>query len=401
MNLKNTLFLSMACTGLSAVSAQQAISPNPQSRHIDLAICLDTSGSMDGLIDSARQNIWTIVNDLALIDPAPALRVSLLTFGNDGHPAEEGWVRVDLPFTDDLDKLSQQLFALRTNGGTELVARVTQRALSDLTWTEGEDALKIVVVAGNESARQDDKVALEEVCKRASERGIILNSIYCGPAADQLAPHWREVATLAEGAFATIEADEGAVVIPTPFDEKLTELSAEVNKTYVPYGQEGRTGWANQWRQDANASGLSGANAAQRAITKVTCNYYCGSWDLVDALDSKTVKLEDVEREHLPEELRALSVEKLQEHIDAKKAQRTAIREQIAALRTKADAFRAVEMEKLKQAGKSSLEFAVRSAIRKQAEARGFIYKKPTVVAVAGAKAIQSEAATEKPKQGR
>ena len=40
--------------------------PEPATRDIDLAICLDTSGSMTGLIESAKQRLWALVNDLAL-----------------------------------------------------------------------------------------------------------------------------------------------------------------------------------------------------------------------------------------------------------------------------------------------------------------------------------------------
>ena len=86
---------------------------------------------MQGLIDAARAKLWAVVNDLALARPQPRLRVALLTYGNDGHQAENGWVRLDVPFTTDLDLVSQNLFALTTNGGTELVGRVIQRANRD------------------------------------------------------------------------------------------------------------------------------------------------------------------------------------------------------------------------------------------------------------------------------
>ncbi len=99
------LFLATAAgLGLSTtLGAQKALD---ERRHVDLAICLDTSGSMRGLLDSARQSIWAIVNDLALAKPAPRLRIALLTFGNDGHSKANGWVRVDTGFTGDLDLVS-------------------------------------------------------------------------------------------------------------------------------------------------------------------------------------------------------------------------------------------------------------------------------------------------------
>src|SRR5690606_29410391 len=134
--------LALAALPLAAPSPNQ---PPAGRRAVDLAICLDTSGSMQGLIDAARQGIWAIVNDLALAKPAPALRVALLTFGNDRHDAARGWVATQTGFTADLDLVSQKLFALTTDGGTELVGRVLQTALDELDWSTDADALRLVV----------------------------------------------------------------------------------------------------------------------------------------------------------------------------------------------------------------------------------------------------------------
>ncbi|MCA8979867.1 MAG: VWA domain-containing protein, partial [Planctomycetes bacterium] len=207
------------------------VRPPLQSRVIDLAICLDTSGSMDGLIDSAKQRLWSIVNDLALAEPAPELRVALLTYGNDGHDAENGWVRVDSELTGDLDLISQQLFALQTNGGTELVGRVLSVATGKLNWSQDPYALKLAVVAGNESADQDSVVSFRDACAAAIKNGIMVNSIYCGNPADAEAPLWKEVSMRADGHFATIDHQNGTLAIDTPFDEQLVALTGSVNPT--------------------------------------------------------------------------------------------------------------------------------------------------------------------------
>ena len=165
---------------LAPAVAQEAgtVAKKPTQPVVDLAICLDTSGSMDGLIDSARQKIWSIVNDLALAKPSPRLRVALLSFGNQGNEAEAGWVRVESDLTEDLDLISARLFALKTNGGTELVGRVIQKSLLSLSWDKGQ-GLKLIVVAGNESADQDKEVPFRAVCKQAITSGVMINSIYC------------------------------------------------------------------------------------------------------------------------------------------------------------------------------------------------------------------------------
>ncbi|MHC4652135.1 MAG: hypothetical protein ACYTES_14940 [Planctomycetota bacterium] len=68
-----------ASLGISSQLAGQLVEAVPvqvieEPRTVDLAICLDTSGSMSGLINAARQKLWAIVNELALAEPTPKLR---------------------------------------------------------------------------------------------------------------------------------------------------------------------------------------------------------------------------------------------------------------------------------------------------------------------------------------
>lgn len=344
---------------------------------IDLAICLDISGSMNGLIDAARQNLWAVVNDLATLKPTPTLRVALVTFGCAAHESAKGWVKIETDFTTDLDLVSQKLFALTTNGGDEYVARVVATAADELHWSPRTDALKLLFVAGNESAAQDPIVSVPDACKNAIGRGIVVNSIYCGNAVDELAPAWREVAKLADGQFAAIDKD-AAVVIETPFDGRLAELSAQINPTYIPYGAQRDVWTQNQVAQDGNAVNLNPAAAAQRCQTKASDLYFCGQWDLVDATTDPKFALESVKKEDLPEALRALSIADLRAHIEGQRKKRTELRAAVAELGKQRDAFVVEEHKKRSAAGDQRFETAVLEAVRQQAEARGFARKQAT-----------------------
>ncbi|HIG10517.1 MAG: vWA domain-containing protein [bacterium] len=356
---------------------------------IDLAICLDTSGSMDGLIESAKQKLWAVVNDFALVDPVPVLRVALLTFGNDGHSEENGWVRVDAPLTGDLDLISQRLFALTTNGGTELVGRVVNTATSELEWSNDPKALKLLIVAGNESADQDAQFGFRDASRRAIAQGIMVNAIYCGDPLDEFAPDWREVSKLADGQFASIDANNGTVVISTPFDAELQALTAKVNLTYIPMGASGREGWANQRTQDANNAALSEAAGASRAMTKNGQLYVCG-WDLVDACRIGTLKLEDVKPEDLPNELQALSSLELTAFVESKAAERMKIQAHISAVGVKRDAWLMTERERLQVDDSKAFDRVLRDSIRNQAASRGFLYKGADAPATQPAQGSQS-----------
>lgn len=367
--------MSAVCPALFSWPPTMRITPAEARRTVELAICLDTSGSMDGLIEAAKLKLWDIVNDLALATPTPRLRVALLTFGNDGHLAEDGWVRVDSPLTEDLDEISRQLFALRTNGGTEYVGRVLREAGEQLEWTPSDSTLKLVVVAGNESADQDQTFRYADVCKGLISRGIMVNAIYCGNPADEIAPGWREVALLADGHYAAIDHNNGNIVIASPFDDKLAELSSTINRTYLAYGEKGAWGATNQAQQDANAQTLNSAVVAARCQSKGSALYSNEHWDLVDACRSAAFKLADVKDEDLPESMRGKTLEQKQAIVADMAAQREAIQKEIADFSARRQAYVNEELKKHQSEEDRSFDTALRKAIRAQAMSKGFEFK--------------------------
>lgn len=358
---------------------------------VDLVICLDTSGSMDGLIESAKQRLWSIVNDFALVEPIPTLRVALLTYGNDGHSEENGWVRVDEPLTQDLDTISERLFALSTNGGTELVGRVVAAATTDLEWSTNPRALKLIVVAGNESADQDTVISFREASKGAITAGIMVNAIYCGALADVEAAAWREVSLLADGHFASIDANNGTVVINTPFDEELLLLTTTVNDTYIPFGASGQASWTNQRVQDSNNFALNSEAAATRAMGKNNPGLYVCGWDLVDACGNGSVKLEEVETADLPEGLQSLSQEELKAYVADKAEQRKVIQAKVAQVGAQREVWLVEERARTNVDESNSFDRVLRDAIRAQAVAKGFQFKKSATAALDANCNVQSE----------
>jgi len=346
---------------------------SPDRPLVELAICLDTSGSMQGLIDTARARIWDIVSDLATANPAPRLRVALITFGNDGHDKENGWTKVDLALTEDLDSVSMQLFALSTNGGTELVGRAVDSATRSLDWTPGDKVLRLIVVAGNESADQDATVKYADASRRAIEKGIMVNSIYCGDPSDELAPAWREVATLADGKFAAINQAQGAVAIATPFDAELAQLSGELNTTYVAYGARGAWHAENQTAQDSNAQQMAPAAAAARCVAKSGSTYDNRQWDLVDASREPDFKLEDVKTDELPECMRTMTLDQRRTYLTERAKERETLQARVKSIGAERAKFIAEAQAKEAQSG-ARFESVIRDAVREQARSKGMVF---------------------------
>jgi hypothetical protein len=343
---------------------------------VDLALCLDTSGSMNGLIDSAKEKLWSIVNELATADPTPTLRVALLTYGNNGHDEEDGWVRLAVPLTTDLDVISEHLFALTTNGGTEYVGRVVATAMEQLHWSQREEALKIVVVAGNETADQDPVRRYHEVCRAARDSGIEINAIYCDNGEQGVASTWEDVALLGSGYYAVIDQDHGTLAIDTPYDAELATLNQRLNETYIPFGDDGQRGWSNLVAQDSNAGGVNAACLADRVATKGG-KLYRNSWDLVDACDDGSVKLEELEAAALPEPMQVMSVDERTQHVAAKKSERALLQSDIAALNKEREGYQARARAERCLDDSTAFDRVLRDAVRSQARARGFAFPEP------------------------
>lgn len=342
---------------------------------VQVALCLDTSSSMDGLIDSAKRKLWDVVNELARAKPAPDLRVALYSYGNNAYDRKTGWVRQEIDLTSDLDRVAEKLFALRATtvrGGDEYVARVCREAVDRLRWSDDARALKVIFVCGNESAEQDPQVKLKTVAEAAVRKGIIVNTIYCGSPADRDAPSWRDFARLSEGRFTAIDQDRGTVTIATRYDKELAELSGKLNGTYCFAGKDGKALAENQRKQDENALHLGTATAASRATSKAGDLYRFGGQDLVERLlrepkfDVKKVAVEE-----LPPELRKMKPEEREKHVKKLAAERTAIRKRINELAGKRDAYIREEMKKRPSAAQRAFDEAVRGALRDQAKAKG------------------------------
>lgn len=359
-------------------------SPVEGSRPIDLAICLDTSGSMQGLIDAARRTIWSVVSELATAQPAPRLRVALLSYGSPGHDAD-GHVVVETDLTSDLDLVSERLFALGTAGGDEYVGRVVGRALDGLAWSAG-DALRLLFVAGNESADQDRERPFRDAAGRAAKRGVRVNAIYCGGADDGDAGGWRELALLGTGRFASIDKDRGTVAVATPYDAELAALSRRLNATYVAYGRAAKESRARQEAQDANAAGAGAPAAAERAAAKASGLYANGTWDLVDRLaEEPALDLGALPEGDLPEELQKVPPAERRAWLATKRTERAALQEQVRALDQQRQAHVRAEMGRQRLSDDAGLDRALKEALREQAAAAGFRFEKAATPAPAPA----------------
>lgn len=325
------IFFISILTSLVLFGDKAAASQMPTNNTVQLAILLDTSNSMDGLIEQTKTQLWKIVNEMARSKREGKtinLYVALYEYGNDGLSSQEGYVRLVSSLTNDLDKISEELFKLKTNGGSEYCGTVISEAVKDLKWTKSNDDYKVIFIAGNEPFTQGS-VDYKSACKKAISKGIIINTIYCGSYDEGVQTSWKDGADLADGSYMNINQNQEVVHIDTPFDDELVQLGQKLNETYIAYGYEGDELKERQAEQDANANNISPSVMVERSITKGSGQYKNESWDLVDAKKQGTVDLENIPKDQLPKEMQNMSVDERKAYVDKKSKEREKIQKEI------------------------------------------------------------------------
>lgn len=342
---------------------------------IQLAILLDTSSSMDGLIDQAKSQLWKIVNEMAQArrdGKVPRLEVSLYEYGKSSIPSGEGYLRMVVPFTTDLDRLSEELFALTTNGGDEYCGRVIQAATKGLAWSGEAVDLKVIFIAGNEPFSQGE-VDFRVAVKAAASKNIIVNTIYCGDYDEGVRTHWRDGALLAQGRYMHINHNERVAYIAAPQDAEISQLGNELNLTYIPYGMRGEEKKERQAMQDKNAAAMSEESVIQRSVAKASKLYLNAGWDLVDAVRDGKVKTEDLKKEELPPRMQKMSAAERKAYVESQMKKRAELQARIGKLNQERRVY--IENETKKLAGKNTLDAAIIKTVREQAGGKNFRFE--------------------------
>lgn len=379
-----TLVLVMVLLAFTACNAKNKKEPityvyanttehEPIKQYIKVALLLDTSNSMDGLIDQAKAQLWDVVNELSYAKCGtgkPNLEIALYEYGNDRLHSAEGYIRQVLAFSSDLDDISKELFSLTTNGGEEYCGQVIQTSINQLDWGKNPDDLKLIFIAGNEPFTQG-KLNYKDAAINAKEKGITINTIFCGDYDQGISSSWKNGATLTNGDYMAINQNRTTVHVVSPYDDEIIILNRKLNKTYVVYGAAGKEKRAIQAEQDDNAQGYSKANAVSRTVSKSSHLYKNESWDLVDAVESNKVSIESIKEEALPDELKGKSAAEIKKHVSEQKKARELIQNKIQELNSKRKTF----ISEQKKDTNNGLESALTNAIKEQAKNKNYTWE--------------------------
>lgn len=339
--------------------------------NIKVALLLDTSNSMDGLIDQAKAQLWDIINELSYAKYGgknPHLSIALYEYGNDGLESSDGYIRKVLDFSSDLDLISKKLFALTTNGGSEYCGQVIQNSLDNLKWGENKQDLNLIFIAGNEAFTQGS-VSYKNVTADAHEKNVTVNTIFCGDYQNGVAGKWRDAAQRTDGEYFAIDHNKKQVYVVTPFDAVIIQLNKDLNKTYIRYGSLGASKMQSQATQDSNATELSEVVVVKRAVSKSSRMYNNASWDLVDAAKDKNFNYNKINKKSLDKSLQGKSTKELKIYVEKQTAKRKEIQNRINELNAERKVYIA---KKQQDSQESTLENALIQSLKKQAKRKNY-----------------------------
>lgn len=364
------------CAARDSTGDKPAQSDTKTKPRIEVCFVLDTTGSMSGLIEGAKQKIWSIANAMVSAKPPPDLRFGLVGY----RDRRDEYVTKLHDLTNDIDAVYASLQGFRAGGGGDMPESVNQalhEAVTKMSWSASREVLKIIFLVGDAPPHMDyaDDVKYPEVCQLAARRDLIINTVQCGTIA-QTTPVWQEIAKLAEGSYAAIPQSGGMVAIATPMDTELAALNRKLGTTLVAYGGE-TARRAVMAKQAASEAAPVAATADRLSFNLKAGVAVQGGGELLDALNSGRLKLGDVKQDQLPADWRNLSEGELKAEIEKKQKERAQLQAQIAKLGKEREEYLAQERKRLAAESKAdSFDEQVAATLRAQAARKGIEYGK-------------------------
>jgi Mg-chelatase subunit ChlD len=338
--------------------------PKPQ---VDVVFCLDTTGSMSGLIEGAKQKIWSIVNQIASGRPTPEIRVGLLGYRDKG----DAYVTKSFELTNDLDEVHKNLKEFKADGGGDTPESVNQalnESVAKFKWSKDKETLRIIFLVGDAPPHMDykDDVKYPDTCKLASDHGIIINTVLCGNDGEAKKV-WQDVCAKAGGTFAQIAQDGGVKQVDTPYDKDLAEINGKLVRTNVCYGAELDRKSGDEKKAAAEALPAAGGAAADSAgfrskVGRIAAN------DLLDDLKEGKVKLEAIKEDQLPDDLKKMKPEERKAHVEKLQKDRDELKKKALELDKKRLDFIAKKQAEDKGKAKDGFDTQILETLRKQAE---------------------------------
>lgn len=356
-----------------ALDKSETPQPKPVRPRMEVCFVLDTTGSMSGLIEGAKQKIWSIANEMISAKPTPELRLGLIGYRDRG----DQYVVKRFDLTNDIDAVYADLRQFSAGGGgdtPESVNEALNEAVTKMSWSSDRSVLKIIFLVGDAPPHMDYANAPKypEICQAAMKKDLIINTVQCG-AILETAPVWKEIAKLSEGSYAAIAQEGGMVAIATPMDAELAKLNRELGGTLVAYGSASMR-YAVVAKQAASEAAPAAVAADRLSFNVKSGKSVQGEGELLDSLAAGGLSIGEVKKDQLPAEWQKLDDAELKKAIAQKQKERAELQAKILKLNQSRDAYIAAERKKPASVKADSFDAQVTAAIRAQAARKGITY---------------------------
>ncbi len=342
-----------------------------EGKTLEMVFVIDTTGSMGGLIEGAKQKTWQIINDVMQKSSKPRVKVGLVAYRDQG----DQYVTKVLPLTDDLDKVYMNLMEYEAAGGgdrPEAVGSALADAVAKAGWSKDrKDVAQIIFLVGDAPPQtiQNEPNVLE-ITKNATRQNMIVNTIQCGKESET-EKIWQEIAQRGQGKYFAIDQNGGVETIKTPYDDRLSQLGGEMGGTSLAYGSmetQNASRMEAMKTEGAMSTNAAPAARADRALNKAL-NSSAYSNDLLQDIENGKTQISSVKDDELPADLKAMPATQRAAEIQKRLDGRKKIREEILSVSKQRAAY--LE-EQRKRSGKASgFDAAVGNALSEQLKLKG------------------------------
>ncbi|WP_040282015.1 vWA domain-containing protein [Psychroserpens damuponensis] len=356
----------------SEISNSKTIEP---TKNTEIVFCLDATGSMSGLIGTAKEKIWDIVTELAQSNDVDTLKMGMVFY----RDRSDTFITKQIAITTDLDEVYADLLEMTADGGGDTPESVNQalhESITNMTWSTDNHTYRTIFVVGDCPPHMDyqDDVKYTESCKLAAEKGIIINTIKLGKSCEEAIPHFRAMSQCTNGEFLMLDQDAKDYVIATPFDQEINELSKEIDNTRMYYGTHNEREY-NYEKKDksmqAYTDGSPTANSkrAEYKNSKVGKKGSYGTNEIINDYNDGKLKLDAIADNKLPQELRGLSTAEKESIIKDLSNKRKMNASQLQELFKKKNAY--IKSKESKQADSTSFSKEVVKILKEQSHEKG------------------------------
>jgi hypothetical protein len=342
-----------------------------EKQEYELVFCLDATGSMSGLIATAKEKIWDIVSGISQAQDVSKVKLGLVFYRDKG----DAFVTKTFPLTDNIDSLYSQLLAIQAQGGgdePESVNESLDEAVNKMPWSQNTQTFRTIFLVGDCPPHMDyNEVKYPESCTEANKKNVVINTIKLGSSCGSAIPHFKKIAMLTNGTYQQLGQNAADVVYNTPYDDSIIYYSRYIDESKIYYGSTAQKEVMKSKKEmslnlyDKSSSSATSSRASYNWTSAGKSNWFGSNELLQDIIDGK-VSLDTLSKEQLPDELKEKTKEEQKSIVLLKQQERVYNMNRLDVLVKQKDVY--IRTEKTNNSGEESFSDKVIETMKVQAK---------------------------------